>query len=66
MTFQCVTFGDVCDILCSVYRFTLFIGSNANSDLWDSYKRGQLLGNEGIAGSPMSASVPAWFKDGLS
>ena len=26
-------------------------------------KRGQLLGNEGIAGSPMSASVPAGFKD---
>ena len=36
------------------------------SDLWDSYKRGQLLGNEGIAGSLMSASVPAGFKDGLS
>ena len=39
---------------------------NLYSDLWDSYKRGQLLGNEGIAGSPMSASVPAGFKDGLS
>ena len=25
-----------------------------------------LLGDEGIAGSPMSASVPAGFKDGLS
>ena len=24
------------------------------------------VGNEGIAGSPMSASVPAGFKDGLS
>ena len=29
-------------------------------------ERGQLLGGEGIAGSPMSASVPAGFKDGLS
>ena len=39
------------------------MGSNANSDLWDSHKCGQLLGDEGIAGSPMSASVPAGFKD---
>ena len=66
MTYQCVTFGNVCDIIYSMHRFTEFMCSNTNSDLWDSYKHGHLLGEGGIAESPINASVPDGFEDGLS